>query len=171
MRTITTTTNVYKFTELSDAAKEHAVSKLYDCNTQYEWWDSDEDDAANIGLKIAAFNIDHRTISGKLTMPVGESIAKVLTDHGPTCDTHKLALKYNALIAPHQAVIDAEEDDDAIDIANDVLSELEDDYQHAMLEEYLSILCKQWEYLASEEAIIETIEANEYEFNEDGNLA
>ena len=35
----------------------------------------------------------------------------------------------------------------------------------------LTLLRREYDYFTSEEAIIETIEANEYEFDENGNLA
>jgi hypothetical protein len=38
------------------------------------------------------------------------------------------------------------------------------------LEDYSIILQKECDYLSSEESIIETIEANDYEFDIDGNL-
>jgi hypothetical protein len=39
----------------------------------------------------------------------------------------------------------------------------------AMLEEYIVLLRKEYEYLTSRDAIIETIMANEYLFDESGN--
>jgi len=39
-----------------------------------------------------------------------------------------------------------------------------------LLNAYWKILYDDYEYLTSEEAIKETIEANEYDFDEDGNL-
>ena len=47
---------------------------------------------------------------------------------------------------------------------------LDDEFRVSILEDYRIMLQKQYEYLCSEEAIIETIEANDYEFTEDGKL-
>ena len=47
----------------------------------------------------------------------------------------------------------------------------EDDFLQSLCEDYRIILRNEYEYLTSEEAIIETIESNEYYFTEDGKLA
>ena len=50
------------------------------------------------------------------------------------------------------------------------LDTLEYNFQQSLSEDYLSMLKKEYEYKTSEEAIIETIKANDYEFTEDGKL-
>ena len=49
--------------------------------------------------------------------------------------------------------------------------ELADEFLKALLEEYRIILTKEFEWLTSDECVIDTMRANEYEFNEDGSLA
>ncbi len=46
----------------------------------------------------------------------------------------------------------------------------EDEFLKELLEDYRIILQKEYEYQTSEEAIIGTIEANEYEFTQDGKM-
>ena len=58
----------------------------------------------------------------------------------------------------------AKADDDDID-------DLSDEFLKALLEEYRIILTNEFEWLTSDEAIIDTLRANEYEFNEDGSRA
>ena len=48
------------------------------------------------------------------------------------------------------------------------LQDIEDDFLKSLCEDYRILLQHQYEYLTSEEVIIETIEANEYEFTQDG---
>jgi hypothetical protein len=62
----------------------------------------------------------------------------------------------------------SEDNEQAFD---DECDDLENEFKNNLLEEYANILQLECEYLQSEEAIKETIEANEYEFDEDGNLA
>lgn len=50
----------------------------------------------------------------------------------------------------------------------DKLMEIEDDFLKSLLNDYLKSLRDEYDYQTSEKAIIETIEANEYEFTEDG---
>jgi hypothetical protein len=58
----------------------------------------------------------------------------------------------------------AKADDDDID-------DLSDEFLKALLEEYRIILTNEFEWLTSDECVIDTMRANEYEFNEDGSLA
>jgi hypothetical protein len=48
---------------------------------------------------------------------------------------------------------------------------MEGEFLKSLLEDYRIILSKEYDYLTSRESIIETIEANEYEFDENGNIA
>jgi hypothetical protein len=52
--------------------------------------------------------------------------------------------------------------------AEDDLSDMEANFLDSLLEDYAIMLQKEYEYLQSEEAITETIVANEYEFTEEG---
>ena len=63
MREDTVTTKVYPFDELSDAAKETAIEKLWDINGDYEWWASTCEDAKTIGLAIIAFEVKINTLA------------------------------------------------------------------------------------------------------------
>jgi len=57
------------------------------------------------------------------------------------------------------------------DCKDEKLDELGEEFTKAILEEYLSMLKKEYEYLTSDEAVKEMIEANEYEFTEKGKRA
>jgi predicted RNA-binding protein YlxR (DUF448 family) len=160
MRTIETT--LYKYSELSEAGKQKAREYLSEINVDFDWWDSIYEDAAEIGLKIKGFDIGRGAyVKGEYFCSAIESIKKVLENHGQDCDTTKTAQYFLDLyneIAPEMR------DDDW-------LSDFEDDYLDAMCDCYLTLLRDEYEYQTSEEAVIETIEANEYEFTEDGKLA
>lgn len=164
MRTVTIQKTYYKFEELSEEAQEKAIEKLWDLNVNCEWWDCIYDDAARIGLKITGFDLDRGGYCyGKLTTSAKDCTEKIIKDHGETCDTYILAQQFLADLA---ALGDEENDD--FDLA--AKEDLEIEFERALKEEYLSILRKEYEYLTSEEAIKETIAANEYEFDEEGNL-
>jgi len=159
MRTETTTRNIYTWDESSAEQQEKALDKLYDINVDYDWWESTYDDATTIGLKITGFNIDRgNSIDGNLLALPEDVITAILDNHGDQCDTYKLAQEYRDKVGEN-------EDGDRIDEDED------DNFLYALKEEYLSILRKEYDYLTSREAIVETIEANQYEFDENGNLA
>lgn len=149
MRTYTTKHTVYNFSELSEAAQDKALESLYDINISHDWFDYTFDDAKNIGLEITEFDIYRRSIDGRLLESLPDVCKAILAEHGPGTETHKLAEQWQ-----HKHGEDNEEK-----------------FLRELLEEYLSILDKECEYLSSREAIIETIDANEYEFYEDGRMA
>jgi hypothetical protein len=167
------TIKTYKFDELSDKAKEKAISEFASINVDYEWWEFIYEDAEQIGLKINEFDTDRGSyVRGKMTVDFEDSLQAILTNHGDSTDTYKLAVSYQGLLTDlkrksklrgiNESVNETYEDD---------LYELREDYEHDLKEEYLSLLRKEYEYLISDEAIIDTIQANEYSFLEDGSTA
>jgi hypothetical protein len=173
MRTIVTRTDVFKFDELSDAAKQKAVENLYDLNVSFEWWDSVYEDAETIKCKIKGFDLGRANDIDFTCPDVHETATLILENHGDQTDTYKLAEQY---LKDHDKIIEEAERDEDGELADEyavvrLLDDLDAEFIRALGEEYLSILRQEYEYLTSEEAIIETIRANEYEFTEEGRLA
>ena len=158
MRIKRTETKVYPFGELSDEAKEKAVEGLYDVNLFYEWWESTFEDAKNVGIVIEEFEIDRGsycrgTIDDKI-----DTARAILKEHGDSCETWQTAKDFHDAVAKY-----GDETTDFEDLCKE--------FTYSILEDYRIILQKEYEYLSSEKAIIEAIEANEYEFTEGGKLA
>lgn len=148
MRTIRI--KLYKFSELSESAKQKAIENLSDINVDYNWWESTYEDAKNIGLKITSFELDrNRHAKGKFTGYAIDTAKDILEEHGQDCETYKTA---EGFISDYNTTLDED------------IEELEEGFLNSLLEDYSIILQKEREYLQSEDAIIETIEANEYEF-------
>jgi hypothetical protein len=169
----TKTITLYTFDELSDKAKERAIEKLYDINVGYGWWDITYEDAKNIGCEIAAFDTGRGDYCTLKCSDAHDTAEMILRDHGETCDTYKLAEEY---MKDHDAIIERMEYDDDGECVNEYetdekLDALAKEFTRALGEGYLSMLRKEYEYLTSEEAISETIRANGYDFDENGNLA
>jgi len=172
MRTITTHTDAYKFDELSDDAKRKALENLHDINVDFNWWDCTYKDAKTIGCAIKGFDLDRRSYCKLVCNDAHETARLIIANHGRTCDTYKLAAEY---LEDHDKIINEAERDEDGELANEyavdnLLDELNEEFQRALGEEYLSLLRKEYEYLTSEESIVETIQVNEYEFTEDGKL-
>lgn len=173
MRTIRT--KVYKFDELNEDAKKKVLTKMWDINVSEEWWEFIYSDAAEVGIEITGFDIGRgNDITGKLKGTATETIDKIMANHGEVCATYKTAQSYltqwNELVRAHSDGINTdrvcEEKEYEFDQKAD---QLEQDFLKDILEDYLSMLRSEYEYYTSEEAVIETIEANEYEFTRDGN--
>lgn len=165
--------NLYLFAELSEEAKQKAIEKNYSINVEHgEWWDGTYMDAENIGLKLEHFDLDrNRHATGQFTLSAAEVAANIMRDHGPDCETYKTA---EAFLEEFNPVFGAYMDESNIKFetreAEDELMELEEEFLKSLLEDYSIILQHESEYLMSKEAIIETFEANEYTFEEDGTM-
>ncbi len=155
MRTIQT--NVYKFKELSTEGKKAAIGKFSDINTMHNWWEFLYEDANNIGVKITGFDMDNGDISGKVYTSVYACCAAILENHGKETLTYSAAIEFQAAIDNNET---GEEEQDQQDV--------EQDFINSVLTAYLDLLKNDYEYLCSEASIIETIEANDYEFLETG---
>jgi hypothetical protein len=168
MRTIET--KAYTFDELSDDAKAKAISRLSHINVEYDWWESTYEDAAQIGLKIEGFDLDRsRHAKGAFTLSATEVMANIFANHGEECETYKTAKAFEAEWQPlFDDYMDELSDKYESQEAEDDLSDIEDNFLDSLLEDYSIMLQKEYEHLQSEESIIETIVANEYEFTEEG---
>lgn len=160
---------LYSFDELSDEAKQKAIEKLSDINVDYDWGDCTYEDAANIGLKITSFDLERGSyVNGVFTIPAVEVAAKIVQEHGETCETHKTALQFGIDYAKLKEKYKITDEDDWEEICE--IEALEEAFLSDLCEHYLKILRDEYEYVTSAEAIIETIKANEYDFLESGKL-
>lgn len=146
------TITTYSFNELSDKAKDKAVELLYDINVDEDWWDSTYEDAAMVGIKITSFET-YRVIDGEFVKEPTEVARLIIANHGKDTPTYANAKEY---LRVENKGYDQET--------------LDETFLHDLLEDYLVILAEDYEYLISTQAIIETIEMNEYEFTKDGKL-
>ncbi len=159
MKTIQT--QVYTFDELNDEAKEKARDWYREHAMDYEWWESTYEDAATIGLKITSFNLDRtRHAKGELTTHPEIAANNILVNHGKDCDTYKLAAAFLKAQNENKAKDEDEE--------SQRQAELAEQFERDLLEEYSVMLQRESEYLVSDEAVDDTILANEYTFTKDG---
>jgi len=161
MRTIRI--KAYKFEELSEEVQTKVIDKNYDINVHDEWWDGVYEDARNIGLKITGFDTDrNRHATGEFLLSANEVAQNILNEHGDMCETYKTAENFMSVWQPvFNDYMETEEGEDK-------LIDLETEFLNSLLEDYAMTLEKESEYLMSEEAIKETLIANEYEYTKDG---
>jgi hypothetical protein len=163
---------VYEFAELSEKAKQKAIERFSDINVNFEWWENTYEDAANIGLKIKGFDIDRGSyVKGEFTLAANEVAQNILNEHGETCETYKTAQNFmndwQTVLANY---MDETHEDYESSESEESLLEIEEEFLRSLCEDYRIILQNEYEYQTSEAAIIEGIEANEYDFTEDGTL-
>ena len=166
-------TKVYKFEELTEEAKQKAVENLYDINVAFDWWDCTYDDALDIGLNITGFDIDRASyVNATFTDDACFTAHKIIDNHGDKSETYASA---SVFLANRDTIINGADRDEYGEVIdeyklNEELDEIESEFLKTLREDYRITLSKEYEYLTSEEAIIETIKANEYEFTAEGKL-
>lgn len=166
MKTITI--NLYSFSELLPEAKQKALNKYFDINVDCDWWHGTYDDAANIGLKITGFDLDRGNyINGDFTHSAEKTAKQILLDHGNGCKTYILSSFY---LHEVKSIEDAHNKDEDDDKRSEDLQNAENEFRNNLLNEYHKMLKNEYEYLTSEQAIIETFEANDYTFEINGRM-
>lgn len=178
-RDITWNFKVYKFEELSDEAKERALEdNRYVLVEDYAWYDFIYDEADMIGIEIKEFDLDRRYIKIRLNTSVLNSVESAMQWFGESTEEYKLVKSYYDAI---MKLADSDEvkeyleenpDDDAYDaIYNMSLDDrFYDEYINDMKRVFLRMLENEFNYLTSDEAIIEHFNINDYEFFENGKI-
>jgi hypothetical protein len=172
----TKTIILYQFSELSEEAKQKAIEKLFDINVDFNWWEGIYDDAEQIGLKLKYFDLNsNKHCTGEFVSSALECSELIMHNHGETCDTYKTASQfikdYEDLVTKYSDGINTAKVAEGNESGFDYEAEdLEEEFLESILKDYATILQNECDYLQSEEAIIETIEANDYYFDENGNL-
>ena len=179
------TTMVYSFNELSEAAQELALNAFRDINVEYDWWTYGAYDTIRTAGNLLGLDIDRIHFDAYLycifdaNYEYARGAVKAVKAEFPyATDLHEVARKLQALQRRHFyslscAVTEGRttnryscfrfgEDYDCED-----LGDIIDDFAHwARI-----LLCDEYEWLTSDEAVKEIIIINEYEFTEYGELA
>lgn len=167
MRTETKIIHVYKFSELDPATQDKAIDRLYDLNVDHDWYEFVYEDAERIGAKITGFDLDRgQSIDFELVSQIYKVMAAILNEHGKDTDTHKLAVQYGIALGAIPSDSEGEHNEDD----QEAIETLTTEFTQQLGECYRIMLQREYDYQTSCEAIIETIEANDYEFTEDGKL-
>jgi len=167
----TVSINIYKFNELSETAKQKALDHLFDLNVDYNWWEDMYEDAKEIGLKITSSDIDRKDITGEFNLEACEVAQNVLNSHGESCETYKTTEKFMEVWQPiFSDYMDESSENYESSESEETLIDLETEFLNDLLQDYLILLEHDYDYRTSTEAIIESIECNDYDFTEDGEL-
>ena len=174
MRTIEI--NVYQFDELSTEAQERALEKCRLFEVNYNWWEFIYEDAAQVGLKIEGFCLDaSRKIEAEFTEGPEATAALIIETHGENCDTYKAAQEYTTERAELVTKYSDGTNTDRVAEGNEAEFDEDADYVdreflNTLRADYWSMLEKEYEYRTSDEVVKECIQANGYEFTEEGEI-
>lgn len=159
------TVTAYTFDELSDKAKDKARQWMRE-GIDVDWWsDQVTEDAAQVGIKIESFDVGRAQECELSFKDSAHLTAKaIMENHGDACDTTFAAAEYLKENGESQRLYDSGLEQDG----DDKLQDAEETFAKALSAAYLTMLREAYEYAYSDEAVDETILANEYLFTEDG---
>jgi len=131
---------VYRFDELPDDVRNNTIKRYRYINVEKDicWWQPIIDEAEQMGVVIADFDLYKNTIIGTLTKSIEEVAQNLLNKF----DNNSKIKEYER-VNPNKFI-------------------------KIVLNEYLDILRKKYEYMTSVEAVIATLK--DYEFTNDGKI-
>ncbi|MFD0749273.1 hypothetical protein ACFQZS_03910 [Mucilaginibacter calamicampi] len=136
--------------ELEEKARERALREYAYFNVEDDWWRDIYEDGKMVKLKLTGFDLDRGAYcNGEWIADARTTASLILENHGEKTDTYLTAKAFAG-----QKVSDEEE--------------WADSFLSAILKDYLAMLQYEYDYLTSDKAVVETIEANEYLFTADG---
>lgn len=167
---VTKTITLYTFDELpTDKAKERAREWYREIFEWEEWWENTYEDAERAGIKITGFDCERdNSIEARALKPMAEIARLIIADHGEVCATHETAKAFLAKGEPQAALEPDNDDGIAWDKWNDEKIELEEKFWKAILQDYLSMLRRELDWIYADEQVDENIRGNQYTFREDG---
>lgn len=157
------TIQTYKFSELSDDAKQKAIEKHWDVMTNWSWWEFIYEDAKRIGLNIRSFDLYPNEIDITYEDDPEDVANAIMKEYGSAMDIYKCATEYIAKYNQLESLIEEDEM-----FASDDLEELHNIFLHDLGECFLSFLNSEYEWRTSSEAIGKELEINDYDFTADG---
>ena len=176
------TVKVYAFAELSEAAQERALNAFRDINVEFNWWEDSyytiRTAGKLIGLDIDRiyFDTDLYCIFDASYEYVRGAVKAVKAEFSRATDLHEVAKDLQALQRRHFYSLSCNVSSQRVSNSYSCfrfgedyecdLGDIIDDFAYWAW----VLLRDEYEYLTSDEAVKEMIEANEYEFDEAGNL-
>jgi DNA-directed RNA polymerase subunit F len=151
------------FDELTKEEQSKVIEKNRYINVDYNWWNFTYEDAFRVGLELTEFNLyQYKHAKGKLIYEACGVAQNILDQHGENCATYKTAFAFLGRFKK----LDLEYSKNPKSDLLEEIQDLENSFIDAILQVYANILQNEYEYLCSDEAIYETLIANEYYFNE-----
>jgi len=149
-------TKSYGFYELPDEIQEKVLYENRNFNTLEDWYINVYEEAEEIGIWVKSFNLGRSDYCEIEFIRYAEDTAKaILEEWGKGTAIYKLAEQF---LNDFNAINEDEE------------QELEDKFLDDLAEIIKEWLARELEYLESDEAIIDSFEANDCKFDKDGVL-
>lgn len=156
----------FQFEELDSQTKEKVIENNRTINIDSDfWYECEKNNFKNeMGIEINAYNIYRKTINITIEDSF-ESAQKIVNFFGEKTSIVKTA----KIFLKDRISVYKSYEHDWYEL-EEQLEYLEEEFRREIAEEILSMLTSDYEYQISDDAIKETILANEYEFQEDGEM-
>lgn len=159
---------LYTFEELSHKAKQVALNDYRGINTEFDWWECSYDTWKEMGVQIESFDLYREEIDLQLFYDEEDTAENILSFFGHN-DFYDFAKDYletkKKLKKTYEDSFDEYGECEDYDLE---LEEANDLFQYCLKTAILYWLKGELEYLESDEAVADTLEANEFEFTEYG---
>ena len=154
----------FQFEELDSQTQEKVIENNRTINVDKDFWWQDELHIYKneLDIIVSEFDIYRRTMNICIEDSF-ETAQKIVNFYGKESSIVKTA----EIFLKDRISVYKNYEDDWYEL-EEQLEYLEEEFRREIAEEILSMLTSQYEYQTSDDAIKETIIANEYEFQEDG---
>lgn len=156
---------VYKFNELDKQTKEKVIENYRYINVDDTfWYDWIIEDFNRLGLDIRSFDLDRGSFSEIHIEDFEETSKNIIEEFGDSVLIKQTAKNY---IDEYNKIQANYKEDEDIERELEILDE---EYQKEYSEDILSYLRAKYEWEITDEAVIDTIEANDYDFTTEGKI-
>ena len=156
---------VYKFDELDKQTKEKVIENYRYINVEDTfWYDWIKDDFNRLGLEIQEFDLGRGNFAKIYIDNFEDTSNYIIEEFGDSVLIKQTAKNY---IDEFNKIQETFKQDEYIEREIEMLDE---EYEKEYSEDILSYLRSNYEWETSDEAIIETIEANDYDFTIEGKI-
>ena len=156
---------VYEFDELDKQTKEKVIENYRYINVDNTfWYDCIKEEFNFLGLEIKEFDLGYRNYAKIYIDNLEETSKSIIEEFGDSVAIKQTAKNYINEYEKIQANFKEDED-----IEREV-ELLDEQYEKEYSEDILSYLRSSYDWETSDEAIYQTIEANEYDFTIEGKI-
>ena len=155
---------LYKYEELDKPTQEKVIENYRYINVEDTfWYDWIKDDFNRLGLEIQEFDLNRNYV--KIYIENFEDTSNyIIEEFGDSVAIKQTAKNY--LKELEEIVSNFKEDEDI----DREFENLDEKYQHEFKADILSYLRSNYKWEISDEAVINTIEANDYDFTTNGKI-
>ena len=153
--------SIYSVSELPEAAKAKVLDKYRYEFSDWYYQDTKYDANESSHMSIEEFNLDYSYIVCEFNTGAKDTAHTVIKNHGESCASYTIASNFLSALSS----LESQPDDEHTDT---LVAGLEEDFMEDMGNYYLNMLKSEYENCTSDEYVTEMLEANEYEFLENG---